>query len=76
MLDATGAVVPGSIALGAGEARWHFTPRAAWWSEAYSLVIDERLEDLAGNRPGRLFDRPLDQAPLAWLRSLKFTPVQ
>lgn len=76
VVDADGAVVPGSIALGLDEESWQFTPRAPWQSEPYTLVIDERLEDLAGNRPGLLFDRPLDQAPLPWRRALEFTPAQ
>ena len=74
VLDADGAVVPGGISLGANEASWHFTPKEAWQPEPYALVIDERLEDLAGNRPGLLFDRPIDQAPLPWKRALPFTP--
>jgi hypothetical protein len=51
-----------------------FTPNAPWNAAPYRLVIDERLEDLAGNRPGLLFDRPLDEAPLAWQRAIPFTP--
>lgn len=76
VLDAEGEIVPGSIALGPDEASWHFTPRAAWQPASYTLSIDERLEDLAGNRPGLLFDRPLDQAPAPWVRNLQFTPVE
>ncbi len=76
VLDAEGDVVPGSIALGADEASWSFAPSAPWQSAPYALDIDERLEDLAGNRPGILFDRPLDQAPLPWVRALDFTPAQ
>lgn len=76
VLDESGAVVPGSIALGDDEASWRFTPDAAWQPERYTLTIDERLEDLAGNRPGLLFDRPLDQAPLPWENAIDFTPQQ
>lgn len=74
VLDARGDVVPGSIALGQDEASWRFTPDTAWQPERYFLTIDERLEDLAGNRPGLLFDRPLDQAPLPWENAIEFTP--
>jgi hypothetical protein len=76
VLDMSGAIVPGSIALGDDEASWRFTPDAAWQPERYTLTIDERLEDLAGNRPGLLFDRPLDQAPLPWESAIDFTPQQ
>ena len=76
VLDESGAVLPGSVALGDDEASWLFTPDAAWQPERYTLTIDERLEDLAGNRPGLLFDRPLDQAPLPWENAFDFTPQQ
>ena len=74
--DADGQIVPGAVALGAAEASWAFTPNAAWAAAPYTLTIDETLEDLAGNRPGLLFDRPLDQAPLVWQDRLTFTPAQ
>lgn len=74
ILDASGAVVPGAISLGPDEQSWLFTPRKAWKDARYMLVIDERLEDLAGNRPGLLFDRPLDQPPQPWQDTLAFTP--
>ncbi|MEL6236634.1 MAG: hypothetical protein AAFR46_19735 [Pseudomonadota bacterium] len=74
VLDAAGAIVPGAIALGPDERSWMFTPRAPWAAAPHHLAIDERLEDLAGNRPGLLFDRPVDQAPLPWQSRLSFTP--
>lgn len=74
VLDQRGSIVPGTIALGPGEKIWEFTPRTPWAPAPYTLAIDERLEDLAGNRPGRLFDKPLNQAPKPWMRSLAFTP--
>ena len=76
VLDKDGNTVPGTIALGPAEELWEFTPRAPWAAARYTLAIDERLEDLAGNRPGRLFDRPTNQAPLPWIRSLDFTPKE
>ncbi|MEO1346870.1 MAG: hypothetical protein AAFV74_22215 [Pseudomonadota bacterium] len=74
VLDQDGNTVPGAIGLGPEEAYWEFTPRAPWIDARYTLAIDERLEDLAGNRPGRLFDRPSGKAPSPWLQSLDFTP--
>ena len=76
VLDKDGNTVPGAIALGPAEELWEFTPRALWTASRYTLAIDERLEDLAGNRPGSLFDKPSDQAPLPWIRSLDFTPKE
>ncbi|MEO0913294.1 MAG: hypothetical protein AAFY59_09945, partial [Pseudomonadota bacterium] len=69
-----GAVVPGAIALGAEESIWRFTPRRAWTAEPHTLTIDFRLEDLAGNRPGVLFDRPVDVAAKDWIRAIPFHP--
>jgi len=74
VFDAAGVLVPGRIALGDGESSWHFTPDAPWLSEPYSLAIDGRLEDLAGNRPGGLFDRPVAAAEIDWTRSLSWQP--
>ena len=70
-----GTVIPGHIRLAPSEAVWLFTPRNPWANEAYSIAIGQELEDLAGNRPGKLFDHPLglDLAPPV-LR-LEFTPA-
>ena len=75
VLDPEGAIVPGAVALGEDETSWEFTPRSRWTTATYSLAIDDRLEDLAGNRPGVLFDRPPDQAPKPWNSRLEFTPT-
>lgn len=75
VFDAKGDLVPGAVALGDAEESWHFTPRESWLSAEYTLAVDERLEDLAGNRPGALFDRPVDQAPEPWTRKRVFEPA-
>jgi hypothetical protein len=49
--------VPGTVALGREETEWEFTPAEPWKSGGYKLAIDTALEDLAGNRIGRPFDR-------------------
>ena len=51
-----GAPVPGSVSLADHETRWLFTPSRPWQAGEYRLRIQSRLEDLAGNRPGRVFD--------------------
>ncbi|MEL6467723.1 MAG: hypothetical protein AAFQ58_22380 [Pseudomonadota bacterium] len=76
VLNKDGDTVAGTITLGPAEELWEFTPRAPWTASRYTVAIDERLEDLAGNRPGRLFDRPADQAPSPWQQSLDFTPKE
>jgi hypothetical protein len=44
----------------AGESAWTFTPGTPWVTGHHSLVVDGRLEDLAGNSVMRVFDRELD----------------
>ncbi|MEO0384175.1 MAG: hypothetical protein AAF234_11555 [Pseudomonadota bacterium] len=74
VIDARGEIVPGQIDLGAAEANWLFIPRSPWIAEQYVLAIEDTLEDLAGNRPGTLFDRPAGQDPAPWQNRLSFAP--
>ncbi|MGD1882513.1 MAG: hypothetical protein ACFB11_09360 [Paracoccaceae bacterium] len=74
VVDHEGAAVPGAIALGRDEAVWAFRPDVPWAGVPYRLTIDERLEDLAGNRPGVLFDRPPDQDARPWAHSIQIIP--
>jgi hypothetical protein len=48
--------VTGKVTLTRQESEWRFTPAAPWKPGAYRLQIDPTLEDLAGNRVGRVFD--------------------
>ena len=61
VVDAAGEVVPGTIELADHETRWLFTPSAVWPAAPHHLAVETSLEDLAGNRPGRPFDRTRDQ---------------
>ena len=63
--DGAGNKLSGSVALGDDERSWSFTPAAPWSAGAYSLRVDRRLEDLAGNRIGRAFEVDLDRTPAA-----------
>ena len=49
--------VRGTVSLDREETEWVFTPAEPWKRGAYKLSIDTTLEDLAGNRIGRAFDR-------------------
>ncbi|MEL6202316.1 MAG: hypothetical protein AAFR39_08150 [Pseudomonadota bacterium] len=69
-----GAPVPGRIALREAETLWEFTPIAPWPAVAHRVVIDPMLEDLAGNRPGALFDQPVSTPATPWSSSLTWTP--
>ena len=43
--------------------RWTFTPAAPWAAGDYALRVHPALEDRAGNRFDRLFDRELATTP-------------
>lgn len=74
--DSDGDGVPGSIELGEGETVWRFVPTLPWSETPHHITVDGQLEDLAGNRPGVLFDQPLDAAPADWARELPFQPTE
>ncbi|MEM8800971.1 MAG: hypothetical protein AAGA19_16515 [Pseudomonadota bacterium] len=74
VVGADGSVTPGAIALDDKESIWRFTPRDPWNAETYTLTVDPRLEDLAGNRPDGLFDRPVDTAAADWISAIPFRP--
>ena len=76
VLDADGAFVRGRIDLAESESVWRFTPAAPWPDEPFRVLIDERLEDLAGNRPGTLFDQPTGTPATAWTAERDWVPVQ
>ncbi|MEM1363616.1 MAG: hypothetical protein AAGF94_18225 [Pseudomonadota bacterium] len=69
-----GETLPGRLDLRADETVWMFTPRAPWSAERHEISIEEEFEDLAGNRPGQLFDHPIGlELPQPDLR-LSFQP--
>jgi hypothetical protein len=51
-----GSRVAGKISLAENETVWRFTPDGGWAPGGYYLAVEGVLEDLAGNRPGKLFD--------------------
>lgn len=54
--DANGTAVPGKIEVTDAEKTWRFVPEKPWTPGEYSLAIGVDLEDVAGNRPDRVFD--------------------
>ena len=54
--DMSGKRVAGEVTLSEEETCWHFTPARPWQPGAYHLMIDQRLEDLAGNQVGKSFE--------------------
>src|SRR3989440_11649597 len=54
--DGKGQPVSGKVTVGADERSMKFMPAQPWRREEYKLVVDGRLEDVAGNTPRRPFD--------------------
>lgn len=59
---AGGRVIGGEAKVEAGETRWGFAPFSKWTPGDYLLRVAAEVEDVAGNRPTRLFDEPVDPA--------------
>jgi hypothetical protein len=59
VVDADGNHVVGRASIPSGERSWRYVPAARWEREAYRLVVEPILEDLAGNSLRRVFDRDL-----------------
>jgi hypothetical protein len=59
---AEGGPVEGRIEVDEAETRWRFVPASAWNVGRYRLVALAALEDSSGNRVGRAFEVPTDQA--------------
>lgn len=57
--DKAGNNIDGTIETGKKETSMRFIPADAWKAETYVLVIESRIEDLAGNNMIRLFDNDL-----------------
>jgi hypothetical protein len=53
--------VSGSASVEEQETRWRFVPEKPWQGGDYQIIVSTTLEDLAGNKIGRLFDVDLDR---------------
>lgn len=60
--DPAGMPLGGHGAVGPGERAWRFQPQSPWKQGRYVVMVDPRLEDLAGNSLVRVFDRDLTRA--------------
>lgn len=60
--DARGRRVKGFVQLAEGEREWRFKPDRNWEPGRYQLCVDQWLEDLGGNGPGRPFERDVNTA--------------
>ena len=59
VLNSEGDIVNGRIHFSVNDANWQFTPAQPWKAGNYTLAVNARLEDLAGNNLNRLFDRDI-----------------
>ena len=60
--DGYGRTIEGAGETGKGEGSWRFAPDNPWTTGEYRLVVEPRLEDVAGNTPVRVFDRDVTLA--------------
>jgi hypothetical protein len=60
---ADGKVVRGTVHLSQTETVWEFLPQDPWAPGHYTVQIDRRLEDLAGNNLHESFEKPAAQRP-------------
>ncbi len=60
--DAAGQALAGAVSIDGAEQRWSFLPRGGWSAGSYGLLVHPALEDRAGNRFDRLFDRDVSAA--------------
>jgi hypothetical protein len=63
ILDDRGHSIRGRVELYDGDREWTFVPEALWRAGRHQLQVSPELEDLAGNRPGRLFDHEAGATP-------------
>jgi hypothetical protein len=63
--DAAGNPVAGKATIGEHQSTWSFVPARAWTMDAYQVMVDPRIEDLAGNTPAFLFDADMPKDDLA-----------
>jgi hypothetical protein len=57
VLDRNGLLVKGKVNIERDGLLWQFNPEQPWKTGEYTLRVDPALEDLAGNRIDRVFDR-------------------
>ena len=58
--DVKGQPVAGKVEVARDGRSWSLLPAEPWTEQDYKVVVDERLEDTAGNTPVRAFDMDND----------------
>lgn len=59
IIDERGVMVKGKFEIDSMDNSCHFFPSTKWIAGKYSLIVESRLEDLAGNNLNRPFDRDI-----------------
>jgi hypothetical protein len=59
VVNADGHAVDGVATVLPGDVGWMFQPSQDWRPGQHQLIVNARLEDLAGNSMRRVFDRDL-----------------
>ncbi|HYE20832.1 MAG TPA: hypothetical protein VEA69_20465 [Tepidisphaeraceae bacterium] len=59
-----GKAVEGAVTVSHAETVWRFAPADPWPRGAHAVVVDDLMEDLAGNTPVRAFDTDLEAVPV------------
>ena len=76
IVDSTGNIVHGSVAIGPKEKSWLFTPDSSWRKGSYSIQVGTTIADLAGNMVDRPFEidvfERVDQSLNRTTRSISF----
>jgi hypothetical protein len=57
--DDAGQSIAGEATIDSDDRVWRFVPAARWLAGPHQLMVSPELEDAAGNRPGRAFDRDI-----------------
>lgn len=62
VLNARGIPVQGTCSVGNNDSIWKFTPSQPWLAGKYTMRVNARLEDLAGNNLNKVFDRDVTKS--------------
>lgn len=60
VVDSNGKIVKGSFAIAEDQKSCYFNTDENWHNGSYKLLVESRLEDLAGNNLNRVFDRDMN----------------
>jgi hypothetical protein len=71
VFSADGRRLEGRVEISGNEKEWHFVPKAVWSAGSYSVRVDAKIEDRAGNNLKHLFDVDLIDK-----RSRRLSPEQ